>query len=416
MWPCIGVAAVALKVTVEACAADAENLCRAKAVAVAHLKNFLDVDLADLVERERLPVFITGKPRRAVLEMFGEVAEVDEITRGRNAGGGDDIFEFSDIAGPGVLEEDRLGAAGEASDLFAVSLVVFLEEELDEKRNVLEPLGERRDADLDRAETVIEIFAEAAGEDFGSEVAVGGGNETDVDLLDLRRADTLDFAVLDNAKKFGLHDQRSFAHLIEEHGTAVGVFKEARTSVRGAGEGATDMAEELALKEGIDQSGTVANRQALLADRADLVDGAGNELFARPGVAYEENVGVMTRHFAGEIEDFEHGRAFADDAVKFEVLEELLFQGANTAALVVERGDVIECAFEANLVDRPGKKIGGPAADGLESGFQGVFGGHQNHVNPGVAAESAGQEFVGIVGVQMNAGKDQAAAADTNQA
>ena len=45
------VQAVALKIAVQAGAADAENLRRAESVAIAHLENFLDMVLADFVER-----------------------------------------------------------------------------------------------------------------------------------------------------------------------------------------------------------------------------------------------------------------------------------------------------------------------------------------------------------------------------
>jgi len=45
------VQAVALKIAVQAGAADAEYLRRAEAVAIAHLENFLDMVLADFVER-----------------------------------------------------------------------------------------------------------------------------------------------------------------------------------------------------------------------------------------------------------------------------------------------------------------------------------------------------------------------------
>ena len=66
------------------------------------------------------------------------------------------------------------------------------------------------------------------------------------------------------------------------------------------------------------------------------MDGAGDEFFARSGGAYEQNIRVVPRDLAGEVEDFKHGGAFADDAVEFEVLQELFFQGANAAALIVE--------------------------------------------------------------------------------
>ncbi len=148
----------------------------AQAVAVAHLQDFLDVVFADLIERERTPVFVAGHTRVAVLEVLGQVADVDEIAGGGDAGGGDDVFEFANVAGPGMLEKDGLGAAGEAGDILAVGVVVFLEEELDEQRNVFEALGERGDTDLDGAEAVEEVFAEAAGENFGAQVAIGGGD------------------------------------------------------------------------------------------------------------------------------------------------------------------------------------------------------------------------------------------------
>ena len=44
----------------------------------------------------------------------------------------------------------------------------------------------------------------------------------------------------------------------------------------------------------------------------------------------------MASDFAGEVEDFEHGGAFANDAVKFEILEELFLEGANARTLIVE--------------------------------------------------------------------------------
>src|SRR5208337_5695797 len=107
-------------------------------------------------------------------------------------------------------------------------------------------------------------------------------------------------------------------------------------SIRGTGEGAADMAEQLALQEGVHQGGTVANRQALLADRADLMDGAGHEFLARARGTYEEHIGVVACHLASEVEDFEHGGALADNAVEFEVLEELLLQRTDAAALIVQ--------------------------------------------------------------------------------
>jgi hypothetical protein len=71
---------VAFEITVEAGAADAQDLGGAKTVAIAYLQDFLYVALANFVEGERLPIFISRNTRRTMLEMFGEITEIDEIS------------------------------------------------------------------------------------------------------------------------------------------------------------------------------------------------------------------------------------------------------------------------------------------------------------------------------------------------
>jgi hypothetical protein len=53
---------------------------------------------------------------------LGHVADVDKIAGGGDTRDGDHVFEFPD-------------AAGKADDAFAVSVVVFFEQELDQQRH-----------------------------------------------------------------------------------------------------------------------------------------------------------------------------------------------------------------------------------------------------------------------------------------
>ena len=258
--------------------------------------------------------------------MFGKIAKIDKITGRRDAGGGDYIFEFADITGPGVLQKNCLTAARETGDIFSVGVVVFLQEELNEKRNIFQALRQGWDTNLDGTEAIEEIFAESPGKNFSAEIAIRCRDEPHVHLLDFRGADALNFAILKHAKQFGLQGERSFPNFIEKHGTAVGVLEKSRTRVGCTSKCTADVTEELAFEQCVDQGRAVANREALLRDRADLMDGSGDEFLAGTGRANQENVGVVARDFAGEVEDFEHGRAFANDAVKFEVFEKLFFE------------------------------------------------------------------------------------------
>ena len=96
----------------------------------------------------------------------------------------------------------------------------------------------------------------------------------------MRGSDPLDFSILNNAQEFGLHGQRGFADFVEEYRAAVGVFKKPRARVRGAGKRAAHVAKELAFEQRVDHGGTVTDGQALLAHRADLMDGAGHQFLA----------------------------------------------------------------------------------------------------------------------------------------
>ena len=60
------------------------------------------------------------------------------------------------------------------------------------------------------------------------QVAIGGGNQADVDLARFERTHTLNFAVLEHTQQLGLHTRRKFADLVEKDRSAVGGFEEAR--------------------------------------------------------------------------------------------------------------------------------------------------------------------------------------------
>lgn len=149
------------------------------------------------------------------------------------------------------------------------------------------------------------------------------------------------------------------------------------------------MAEQLAFQKRVDHRGTIAHRQALLADGRNLVDGASDELFAGSGGTDQQNIGIVPRDFAGKVEDFKHHRAFADDAVEFEIFQELFFQRTNATPLVVQVGDIIECALEANVIERFGQEIGGAAANSLQRSIKGVACRHHNEMQAGIATQSA---------------------------
>ena len=127
-----------------------------------------------------------------------------------------------------MLQQHRLRAPRQPGDILAVGVVVLLQEKLHQQWNVFQAFGQRRNADLDGTQPVEKILAKTAGQHFGAQIAVGGGDQAHVDLLTSRGAYALDFAVLDDPQQLGLHGQRGFANFVQEHRAAVGVLEQAR--------------------------------------------------------------------------------------------------------------------------------------------------------------------------------------------
>ena len=101
---------------------------------------------------------------------------------------------------------------------------------LDEEREILGPLAERRHVKDDPAEAKVEIVPEAALVSPGGEVAVGGGDDADIDAAASARAHGADLALGQEAEERRLGLQGQLADLVEEDRAAVGRGEQAGSS------------------------------------------------------------------------------------------------------------------------------------------------------------------------------------------
>ena len=70
--------------------------------------------------------------------------------------------------------------------------------------DVLGPLAKCGNAQIDHVQPIEQILAERAVLDRFGQVAVGGGDDADIDLDRLGAADAIDLAFLDGAQQLGL--------------------------------------------------------------------------------------------------------------------------------------------------------------------------------------------------------------------
>ena len=111
------------------------------------------------------------------------------------------------------------------------------------------PLAQRRRADGDGVDAVVEVLAEAASGQQAVEVVVGRGDDPHVDLDHARAAHARDLPVLQHAQQLGLHGRGHVADLVQEQRAAVGLLEAAAPLRDGARERALLVAEQLALHE-----------------------------------------------------------------------------------------------------------------------------------------------------------------------
>ena len=137
----------------------------------------------------------------------------------------DDVAQLAHVAGPRVVAQalELL-----ARDLELLAARELPREVLDEQRDVVGPLAQRRHVHAHDGEPVVEILAEALRGDLGAQVAVRRGDDAHGDLAVARAAHGAHGALVERAQQRRLHLGRQLADLVEEQRAAVGLLERAR--------------------------------------------------------------------------------------------------------------------------------------------------------------------------------------------
>ena len=167
---------------------------------------------------------------------------------GQDGGALDDVLQFTNIARPiiGLKLFDLRG--GEARWLQAEFSAGLGKKMRCEDGDVIEPVPKRGDLNGKDAQAIVEILSEAAGFDFGGDIAICRGDNADIHGAGPVLAEFLELAFLKDAQELALEFERHFADFIEEKRASVGEFETPDTVFDRAGESATDVAEEFAFE------------------------------------------------------------------------------------------------------------------------------------------------------------------------
>ena len=120
---------------------------------------------------------------------------------------------------------------------------------LDEQRNVLAAIAQRRQLDREHVQPVVEVLAQLAGPHRLGRVEVGRGDDPDVHRLLLAAAETPERALLQHAQQLHLRRRLHLGDLVEEQRAAVRELEHAGPAIVRAGERPLLVAEDLALEQ-----------------------------------------------------------------------------------------------------------------------------------------------------------------------
>ena len=115
--------------------------------------------------------------------------------------------------------------------------------------DVVAALAQRRNLDREHRQPEEQVLAELPLGHPLLEVAVGRGDDADVDVQRLGAADPLETPLLERAQDLRLQRQRQLADLVEEQRAAMRQLEPAGLARRRAGERALLVAEQLGLEQ-----------------------------------------------------------------------------------------------------------------------------------------------------------------------
>ena len=212
-----------------------------------------------------------------------------------------DIPQLADVPGPGVAFHGLKDLRGDGAGGEFVETAADLGEVAEEQGHVLGPSAQGRDVNGNGGKPEVEVLAKTAFLHHFLKLAVGGGDDADIDLAVAGVADASHLVVFQDAQQPGLELVIHVADLIEKQGSQVGLFEQAGFVGAGIGEGAANVAEQLAFDEVGGDGGAVDLDEGSVGAGAAFVNACCDEFFAGATLAEDQNPALGRGNLVDEL-------------------------------------------------------------------------------------------------------------------
>ena len=199
------------------------------------------------------------------------------------------VSQLAHVPRPVVCEQRRTRLRGQRLGGESVVLARAREEVLGEEDDVFAALAERRQAQGEDRQPMIQILAESPGPHGVVQVLASGGDDPDVDGLAPGAAETPDLVVLDDLQELRLERAREQADLVQEDRAAARGLEQAGLGLTRAGEGAALPTEQLGLEQRLGNRRTVDVDERPAGTDTGAVDRRRDQSLAGSGLSEKKN-------------------------------------------------------------------------------------------------------------------------------
>ena len=310
-----------------------------------------------------------------------QVRRFNHLAAGQDRGPLDHVAELADVAGPVVAFEQPHGGRRHGLHSAVIARVELVDERLDQERQVVLALAERRQREAEHVEPVVQVLAQPSLADGHHRIDVGGGNHPHVHFLLGAAAQAAELPLLQHPQQLHLRRRRHLRNLVEEQRAAVGQLEAAQPPFGRAGERAPLVAEDLALEQGVGNRRAVEGDERRGSARAQLVNGLRHQFLAGAGFAQQQHRGRRRRRLFQHVIEGAHRGAVPDDAAEPPALVQLAPQRLVLALLPVDLRQPLEQPLQLMRIERLGQVVFGAGLDGLHGGVHGALGRQQDYLD-----------------------------------
>ena len=192
---------------------------------------------------------------------------------------------------------------------------------------------------------------------------------------------------------------RNVGDFVQEERAAVGHLEAAHAVHLGVGEGALDVAEELAFEDALRQSAGVDGHQRAAGAQRNRMQGLRHQAFAGAVLAGDEHVGVGGADARDHVQHRPHGRGMGDQLGESFGAQGAVFgfQALAFAQRAAQFDLRLEDGREAGVVPRFLNEIARPAAHGLDRQFHRAPRRHHDHRQSGIEALDAVEQVESLL-------------------